>query len=80
MTDSEELVKLMLERNADHLRQYTSDGIPFASGPLSELFGLNGTNANEDKVFNGELNMKDLPVSEEIVAWIEEMKLWLKQY
>jgi hypothetical protein len=30
VSDSEELVQLLLERNAKHLRQCTIDGTPFA--------------------------------------------------
>ena len=37
VTDSEELVGILLERNADHLRQATTDGTPFATG-TSEYF------------------------------------------
>ena len=40
VTDSEELVSLLLERNADHLRQETLDGNPFTMAPLKELFAL----------------------------------------
>jgi hypothetical protein len=43
VTDSEELVSLLLERNADHLRQATLDGTPFTTAPLKELFGLYST-------------------------------------
>ena len=34
VTDSEELVSLLLERNADHLRQSATDGTPFTKQPL----------------------------------------------
>ena len=37
VTDSEELVDLLLERNADHLRQSATDGTPFTTQPLLEL-------------------------------------------
>ena len=43
VTDSEELVSLLLERNADHLRQSATDGTPFTKQPLLELIGLYGT-------------------------------------
>ena len=39
-TELEELAKIILERNLDHLRQATSDGTPIALGPLVDLFGL----------------------------------------
>ena len=60
MSDSEELVKLLLERNAEHLRQSTIDGTPFAAGPLSQLFGLYGTNGVADAVLNGTLDIDNL--------------------
>ena len=34
VTDSEELVALILEHNADHLRQSAIDGTPFTTQPL----------------------------------------------
>ena len=63
MIDSEELVRILLEQNADHLRQSTSDGIPFASGPLKELFGLYGTNEVADKILAGTLDIASLKLS-----------------
>ena len=62
--DSEELVRILLERNADHLRQSTSDGTPFASGPLKELFGLYGTNEVADKILAGTLDIASLKLSD----------------
>ena len=53
VTDSEELVSLLLERNADHLRQSATDGTPFTKQPLLELFGLYGTTEAADKILNG---------------------------
>ena len=50
VTDSEELVALLLERNADHLRQITTDGTPFSNNLTKWLFGLYGTSYNTDKV------------------------------
>ena len=55
--DSEELVQLLLERNAENLRQCTIDGTPFASGPLNQLFGLYGSNDEADAVLNGTLDI-----------------------
>ena len=40
VSDSEELVRILLEFNAENMRQSTIDGTPFASGPLNQLFGL----------------------------------------
>ena len=40
VSDSEELVSLLLEQNADHLRQATLDGTPFATASVKELFGI----------------------------------------
>ena len=56
--DSEELVQLILERNAEHLRQSTIDGTPFAPGPLNQLFGLFGTNDQADAILNGTLDIE----------------------
>ena len=53
VTDSEELVPLLLERNADHLRQETLDGTPFTTSPLKELFGLYGTSEAADEIIAG---------------------------
>ena len=69
---------MLLKRNADHLRQSAMDGTPFAAGPssdgpLSEIFGLYGTNTNADALLWGELALEDLPISLEITAWLEEL-------
>ena len=53
VTDSEELVSLLLERNADHLRQATLDGTHFTTAPLKELFGLYGTSKAAHQIFAG---------------------------
>ena len=63
VTDAEELVALLLERNADHLRQVTADGTPFSTDPMKQLFGLYGTTDNTDKFLRGELDLSDLPIS-----------------
>ena len=63
----------MLERNTDHVQQAKSSETPFASGPLSELFGLYGTNSNADVVLRGDLAIEDLPVFEVNMEWLEEM-------
>ena len=71
--DLEELVQLLLERNAEHLRQRTIDGTPFASGPLNQLFGLFGTNDQADAIINGILDIENLNLSDEIKAWLQEL-------
>ena len=71
--DSEELVRILLERNSDHLRQSTSDGTPFASGPLKELFGLYGMNEVADKILAGTLDIASLKLSDEVAAWLKEL-------
>ena len=73
VSDSEELVQLLLERNAEHLRQSTIDGTPFASGPLNQLFGLYGINDQADAVLNGTLDIENLNLSEEVKAWLHEL-------
>ena len=65
VTDSEELVALLLERNADHLRQSVTDGTPFTTQLLLELFGLYGTTDAADKILSGEFDLSTLPLSEE---------------
>lgn len=50
VTDSEKLIRLVMEWHADNLQQAMSDGTPFASDPISELFGLYRTNSNADAV------------------------------
>ena len=73
MSDSDELVQLLLERNAAHLRQCTIDGTPFASGPLNQLFGQYGINDQADAVLNGTINIENLNLSEEVKAWLHEL-------
>ena len=63
----------MLERNADHLWQATTDGTPFATGPLKDFFGLYGTNENADKVLAGTLDIDALPLPIEGKSWLREM-------
>ena len=38
ISDSEELVQLLLELNAEHIRQSTIGGTHFSSGPPNQLF------------------------------------------
>ena len=73
VTDSEEQVKLMLETNADHLRQAAANGTPFAAELLVELFRFYGTHVNIDEVLNGELIIEDIPVLEEIMVCLDEI-------
>ena len=67
VTDSEELVALLLERNADHLRQSATDGTPFTTQPLLELFGLYGTTEAAEKILSGDFDLSTLPLSEEAI-------------
>ena len=53
VTDSEELVALLLKRNADHLHQVVTDGMPFTTQPLLELFGLYDTTNTAHKIIRG---------------------------
>ncbi len=71
--DSEELVYLLLERNADHLHQSTLDGTPFTMVPLKELFGLHGPSKAADEILAGTSNLTTLGLSEEVMAWLEEL-------
>ena len=71
--DSEDLIRILLEHNAEHLRQITIDGTPFASGPLSQLFGLYGINDQADAVLDGTLDVKNLNLSEEVKVWLYEL-------
>ena len=73
MLDSEELVRILLERNAKHLLQSTIDGTPFAVGPLNQLFGLYGINNQADTVLDGTLDIENLNLSEEVKAWLYEL-------
>ena len=73
VTDSEELVSLLLERNADHLHQATLDWNPFATAPLKELFVLYDTSKAVDEIFAGTFDLKYLGISEELIAWLEEL-------
>ena len=73
VTDSEELVSLLLERNADYLRQATLDGTPFTTAPLKELFGLYGTSKAADQILAGTFDITSLGLSEEVMAWLEEL-------
>ena len=58
VTDSEELVSLLLERNADHLRQATLNGTPFTTAPLKNLFGLFSTSKAADQIIAGTFDIK----------------------
>ena len=73
VTDSEELVALLLERNADHLRQSATDGTPFTTQPLLELFGLYGTTDAADRILRGEFDLTTLPISEEAIEWMKQL-------
>ena len=73
VTDSEELVSLLLERNIDHLHQATLDGTPFTTTPLNELFGLYETSKAADEILAGTFDLKSLGLSEEVMAWLEEL-------
>ena len=73
VTDSEELVSLLLERNAYNLRQETLDGTPFTTAPLKELFGLYGTSKAADQILAGTFDLKSLGLQEEVMAWLEEL-------
>ena len=64
-------MSLLLERNADQLRQATLDETPFTMAPLKELFGLYGTLKVADEIIAGTFNITTL--SEEVMAWLEEL-------
>jgi hypothetical protein len=66
-------VSLLLERSADHLRQATLDGTLFTKAPLKEIFGLYGTSKEADKILAGTFDIKLLGLSEEVMAWLEEL-------
>ena len=66
-------MSLFLERNADNLRQATLDGTPFTMAPLKELFGLYGTSKAADQILAGTFDIKSLGLSEEVMAWLEEL-------
>ena len=74
VTDSDDLEALLLERNAEHLRQCTVDGTPFAISPLDNLFGRYGINANADAILKGTLDVDTLPLSREGRAWLRELR------
>ena len=65
--------RYLLERNTDHLRQATTDGTPFATGPLKDFFGLYGTNENADTVLAGTFDIDALPLSIEGKSWLHKM-------
>jgi hypothetical protein len=73
VVDSEELVQLLLEQNAKHLRQSTIDGTHFASSPLNQLSGLFGTNDQADAILNGTLDIEILNLSDEVKAWLHAL-------
>ena len=73
VTDSEEIETLLLDRNADHLRQCTVDHTPFAVPPLHNLFGKYGTNENADRILDGSFPIDDLPLNEESKSWLREL-------
>ena len=50
ISDSDEMERLLLNGNADHLRQYTVDGTPFTIPPLNSLFGMYDVNEVADKL------------------------------
>ena len=66
--------RLLLNRNADHLRQCTVDGTPFAIPPLNSLFGLYGVNEAADKLLQGTLDIEKLPLSEKATVWLYELR------
>jgi hypothetical protein len=68
VTDSEELASLLLERNAEHLRQATLDGNPFTMAPLKDLFGLYRTPKAADEILAGTFDLKSLGLSEEVMV------------
>ena len=74
VTDSEEVENLLLERNAEHLRQCTIDGTPFARSPLNSTFGLYGTSPNADALLEGNLDDESLPLTDEAKTWLHELK------
>ena len=66
-------MSLLLERNADHLRQATLDGTPFTTAPLKDIFGLYGTSKAVHQILTGTFDIKSLGLSEEVIAWLEEL-------
>ena len=66
-------MSLLLEQNADHLRQSTLDGTPLATAPLKELFGLYGTSKAADEILVGTFDLKSLGLSGEVMSWLEEL-------
>lgn len=74
ITDADKIEEVLLERNADHLRQSTIDGTPFAVAPLNELFDNYGTNANADDLLQGKLDVDNLPLPEEARLWLQSMQ------
>ena len=53
VSELEEMDRFSLKWNADYLRHARTDGTPFASGPLGELFGLYRTCETTDAVLRG---------------------------
>ena len=74
ITESDRIEELLLERNADHLRQSTTDGTPFAVPPLNELFGTFGTNEKADELLRGDLRVDELPLTEEAKVWLQTLQ------
>ena len=66
-------MSLLLERNAGHLRQATLDRTPFTTAPLKELFGPYCTSKAADQILAGTFDIKSLGLSEEVMAWLEEL-------
>ena len=74
ITESERIEELLLERNAEHLRQSTVDETPFAVPPLNGLFGLYGTNEKADALLRGQMDTRNLPLSEEAKLWLQSLQ------
>jgi hypothetical protein len=60
VTDSEELVSLLLERNAEHLHQATLDGTPFTMAPLKDLCCHYGSSKAGDEILSGTFDISSL--------------------
>ena len=73
INESEKIEELLLERNAEHLRQSTIDETPFAVPPSNSLFGKFGTNDTADDLLNGRLELQDLPLSSEAKIWLKTL-------
>ena len=74
ITESDKIEEILLERNADHLRQSTIDHTPFAVPPLNDLFGEFGTNNKADEVLNGTLELDGMPLSQEAKSWLQSLQ------